>query len=102
MRSDLRALYWRYQRHSHETPNPTPAAAAIRTHAVGGSFSISSTSTILRYVSVPQGVPERSQLGVDLDALRRSGKQFCQRFRYRDRAADQRLDDLTEFGRMSG
>src|SRR6185437_301008 len=102
IRSDLRALYWRYQRHSHETPNPSPAAAAIRTHAVGGSFSISSTSTALRYPSVAQRVPERSQLGVDLGALRRSGKQFCQRFRYRDLPADQRVDDLTEFGRMSG
>src|SRR6185312_742188 len=102
IRSDLRALYCRYHRHSHETPNPSPAAAAIRTHAVGGSFSISSTSTTLRYPAIPQCVAERRQIGVDLGALRWPGEQFCQRFRYRDLPADQRLDGLTKFGRVSG
>src|SRR5579863_6536244 len=102
IRNDLRWLYCRYQRHSHETPNPSPAAAAMRTQAVGGSFSISSTSTTLRHPAIPQRVAERCQVGVDLGTLGRSGKQFCQRFRHGDVAADQRRDDLAELGRMGG
>src|SRR6185437_15877922 len=100
MRSDLRALYWRYQRHSQEMPNPAAAAIAIRTHAVGGSFSISSTSTTLQYAAVPQCIPERGQVGIDLGAFGRPCEQFGQRLRQGDVAADQRLDDLAELRRV--
>src|SRR6185312_1790820 len=99
-RSDLRARYWRYQRHSQEMPNPSAAAIAMRAHAVGGSLAMSSTSTTLRSRTVPQRTLQRCQLGIDLGALRRPCKQLGERLRHGHLAADQRLDDLAEFRRM--
>src|SRR5690348_3692688 len=99
-RSDLRALYWRYQRHSQEMPNPSAAAIAMRAHAVGGSLSISSTSITLRSRTVPQRIAQRCQVGIDLGALRRPCKQLGERLRHGHLAADERLDDLAKFRRM--
>src|SRR4029077_18104736 len=95
LRSALRALYLRYQRHNSDSPKPNATAPATSTQTIGGNWLSSSTS-----VPLFKKRAQRAQVRVDFNTLRRPREQFRERLRHRHRSPDERLADPAELGRV--